>query len=62
MSIGSSDRSVCKAVGEDTMSSQLTKIEVALVGRSEVLSAQSAMLTAQSEAMFKQISRLETLE
>lgn len=56
------DRPTCKAVGGETASNRLTKLEGVLAGQSELLSAQSAMLTEQSEAMRKLVSRLSLLE
>lgn len=49
LAIGTLDRSLCNAVGEDTAASQLTRQKETVAGQTEVLCAQLAMLTAQSE-------------
>lgn len=62
LAIGSVDRPVCKDVGDDTTASQLTKLELTLIEQQEVSSAQSAMSTAQSDAIHKLLHMLETLQ
>lgn len=60
--IGTVDRPVCKDVGENTTAHQLIRLEVTLAGRTKMLSAQSAMLNAQSQAMCKLMTQLKVLE
>lgn len=62
LAIGNVDRPACKIVRDDATASQTTKLESTIALQTEVLSAQSAMLTVQAEAMNKLLSRLETLE
>lgn len=59
---GNSDWPKYKAVGEDTAPNQLRKLQAALANHTEVLSLQSAMLTAQTEAVSIFMPRLEALE
>lgn len=62
LTVGSFNRSVSKAVGEEIVPGKLSKPIAALTAQLERLATRSGLPTAQAETLAKMVARLEYLE